>query len=161
MAAATKSSGDASTHVLPPPLEWAQRKDKVWITVTLENCRDPKHELKGNTFYFRGKGGTDNTDHEVTLELYGDIDPEIFFTLIKKDQNASYWPRLTKESKKFHFIKTDFNRWRDEDDSDQEEKEDFNLDEMMNSMGGLNGGADFGAAEEEQDSDDEDLPDLQ
>lgn len=137
----------------------------------MENCKDPKHELKANSFYFRGKGGTDNTDHELTLELYGEIDPEkstcragdrtIFFTLMKKNPSASFWPRLTKESKKFHFVKTDFNRWRDEDDSDQDEKEDFSLDEMMNSMGGLNGGADFGGGEEEQDSDDEDLPDLQ
>lgn len=30
----------------------------------------------------------------------------------------------------FHFIKTDFNRWKDEDDTDDEEKEDFSLDDV-------------------------------
>jgi hypothetical protein len=29
-----------------------------------------------------------------------------------------------------HFLKTDFNRWKDEDDTDDEEREDFNLDEV-------------------------------
>ena len=33
-----------------------------------------------------------------------------------------------------HFLKTDFNRWRDEDDSEEEEKEDFNLDEVCFSL---------------------------
>lgn len=158
--------------ILPPHLEWAQRKDRVWITVILENCKDEKHELKGNTFSFSGTGGTENVLHEVTLELFGEIDPEksmlrkndrlILFTIMKKESSASYWPRLTKEEKKLHFLKTDFNRWKDEDDTDDDDREDFNLDEMMNSMGGLNG-ADLGggAAEEQEDSDDEELPDLQ
>eukprot|EP00745_Piridium_sociabile_P043932 TRINITY_DN90799_c0_g1_i1.p1 TRINITY_DN90799_c0_g1~~TRINITY_DN90799_c0_g1_i1.p1 ORF type:complete len:174 (+),score=42.94 TRINITY_DN90799_c0_g1_i1:46-567(+) len=173
MAASTKNgSGDSSVHA--PPLMWAQRRDKVWITVVLENCKSPTHELKGQTFYFSGKGGTENVTHEVKLELYGEIDPEkskchlsdrqAFFTIMKKDPTASYWPRLTKEQKKLHYLKTDFNRWIDEDESEDEEKEkeDFNLDAMMNSMGGLNGGEFGGPPEgEEEDSDDEDLPDLQ
>ncbi|KAK7109853.1 prostaglandin E synthase 3-like isoform X2 [Littorina saxatilis] len=175
MAASTKSgSGDASA--LHPHLEWAQRRDRVWLTVILENCQNPTYELKEKTFFFKGKGGTENLDHEITLELYGEIDPEkstckktdrqLFFTIMKKDGTASYWPRLTKEQKKLHFLKTDFSRWRDEDDSEEEveEKEDFNLDEMMNSMGGMGGfnGADLGGpAEEQEDSDDEELPDLQ
>ena len=29
-----------------------------------------------------------------------------------------------------HFLKTDFDKWRDEDDSDAEDQEDFNLDEV-------------------------------
>ena len=28
------------------------------------------------------------------------------------------------------FVKTDFNKWKDEDDSDVDEKEDYNLDEV-------------------------------
>lgn len=172
MAASTKNgSGDSSAP--PPPVMWAQRKDKLLVTVSLENCKNPTYDLKDKTFHFKGKGGAQNSDHEVMLELFGDIDPErsgcqhndrqAFFTLVKKDQNASYWPRLTKEHKKFHFLKTDFNKWKDEDDeSDDEEKEEFNLDAMMNSMGGLNSGDLAGAPDgEEEDSDDEDLPDLQ
>ncbi|XP_076466112.1 prostaglandin E synthase 3-like [Babylonia areolata] len=172
MAAPTKNgSGDTSVH--PPPLLWAQRKDKVLVTVVLENCKNPTIDLKDKSFHFGGKGGTQNMDHDVTLELYAEIDPErsqcqkterqIFFTLIKKDPNASFWPRLTKEKNKLHFLKTDFNRWKDEDDTDdEEEREDFNLDEMMSSMGGLNSGDLGGSPDgEEEDSDDEDLPDLQ
>lgn len=29
-----------------------------------------------------------------------------------------------------HYLKTDFEKWRDEDDSDVDENEDFNLDEV-------------------------------
>lgn len=171
MAASTKT-GSGDPGALPPVLEWAQRKDRVWITAVLENCPKPVYELKGNTFYFKGKGGTENLEHEVTLELFGEIDPEksttqsnerhTLFTLMKKDQNGPFWPRLTKDKKKYHFIKTDFNRWQDEDDSSEEMTEDFNLDAAMQSMGGLKGGEfDMGDEEDEKDSDDEDLPDLQ
>jgi len=116
-------------------------------------------------------------DHAVTLELHGEVDDQtstvkgndrkLFITLMKKEEG--FWPRLTKDKMKLHFLKTDFNLWKDEDDTEDEEeapgKEDFNLDAMMSQMGGLNG-AQFGGpegdeGEEEPDSDDEELPDLQ
>lgn len=183
MAASTKTGSGDEKSCLPAPLLWAQRKDKVWITVVLENCKDGAHALTEQTFSFKGTGGTENLKHEVDLTLFGEIVPDkstcqksdrqAFYTLAKKDTDAPYWPRLIKEQKKLHYLKTDFNRWKDEDDSEdegaQEEKEDFNLDAMMNSMGGLNGAGGPGAfmgmggpeAEAEGDSDDEDLPDLQ
>ncbi|XP_076461240.1 prostaglandin E synthase 3-like [Babylonia areolata] len=172
MAAPTKSgSGDLGAS-LPPVLEWAQAKDRVWITVVLENCPSPVCELKEKTFYFKGKGGTENLEHEVTIELFAEIDPEkstrmtnerhTFFTLKKKDCSAPYWPRLTSEKKKVHFIRTDFNKWQDEDDSEQEMTDSFDLKEAMKSMSGLKGGDFKGLPDEdEHDSDDEDLPDLQ
>lgn len=32
-----------------------------------------------------------------------------------------YWERLLKEKTKQHWLKIDFNKWKDEDDSDDEE----------------------------------------
>jgi len=166
------SSSNATVTVAPQVL-WAQRKDKLYLTVKLENCKDPSVDLKSNSLHFKGKGGTGNTDHEFSMEFnkdinvedskYGSNGREILFTLPKTEEAQGFWPRLLKDSKKVHYLKTDFDKWRDEDDSDVDEQEDFNLDQMMQSMGGLQGGpGGMGMnGDEEEDSDDEDLPDLQ
>ena len=46
-------------------------------------------------------------------------DRVIEFALEKKD-SGPYWKRLVKEEKKQHWLKIDFNKWRDEDESDEE-----------------------------------------
>ncbi|BFZ01585.1 hypothetical protein BsWGS_04624 [Bradybaena similaris] len=159
-----------ATHLTPPPVIWAQRKDNILLTIQLENVSNPTITLKDSSLYFHGKGGTGNTDHEVLMEFYKEINPDnskynvtgrgVVLSIAKKEGCKEYWPRLLKDTKKVHYLKTDFEKWRDEDDSDVDDNEDFNLDEMMQSMGGLQGagGADLG---ENEDSDDEDLPDLQ
>ena len=45
----------------------------------------------------------------------------IFIVLEKKEQEAAWWPRLTAEKVKAHWLKTDFNLWKDEDEVDDEE----------------------------------------
>lgn len=170
----------SSTAAPPPPVVWAQRADRLMLTVRLENCNNPVVEFKESSLHFKGKGGTGNKDYEVLMEFNKEIDTEksayasngreIKFKIEKKE--SGWWPRLLKDSKKMHYLKTDFDNWKDEDDSaDEEGGNDFNLDEMMQSMNGMPGagGGDFdpsmmkgmGAGEEESDSDDEDLPDLQ
>ena len=47
-------------------------------------------------------------------------DRVIEFALEKKDGDGPYWKRLVKEEKKQHWLKVDFNKWRDEDESDEE-----------------------------------------
>ncbi|XP_041366617.1 co-chaperone protein daf-41-like [Gigantopelta aegis] len=165
-------SDNATENALPPVVLWAQRKDRVLLTMILENCSNPVIDMTENSLHFKGTGGTENQPHEVTMEFYAAICPEtskyfvggreISFTLKKKNPDASFWPRLLKDQKKVHYIKTDFDRWRDEDDSDADEPaDDFNLEQMMGSMGGL-GGGDTGLDmdKDEEDSDDDDLPDL-
>jgi len=159
-----------ASNLPTPAVVWAQRKDKVFLTIQLENCVNPSVEIKDGSLYFKGKGGTGQTDYEVLMEFNKEIDPEdskyqttgreIIFVLQKKEESTGFWPRLLKDSKKVHYLKTDFSKWRDEDDSDVDEQEAFNLDEMMSSMGGMQGGMP-GMEEDEEDSDDEELPDLQ
>jgi len=159
-----------ATNIPPPAVVWAQRNDRVLLTIKLENCVKPSVEIKDGSLYFKGKGGTAQTDHEVLMEFNKEIAPEnckyettgreIVFTLRKKEDSMGFWPRLLKDSKKAHYLKTDFSKWKDEDDSDVEEQEAFNLDDMMSSMGGMQGGMP-GMEEDEEDSDDEELPDLQ
>ncbi len=40
---------------------------------------------------------------------------------LEKKESGPFWERLLKEKNKFHWLKTDFNKWKDEDESDDEE----------------------------------------
>lgn len=113
---------------LPPPVLWAQRKQGVFLTICVEDCKDPSIEMKEDKVHFKGVGGPDKKEYEMDLDLYENIDPEksshknkgrvIEFEL--KKANESFWPRLTKSTDKKHWIKVDFSRWKDEDDSEDE-----------------------------------------
>lgn len=166
----------------PPPVMWAQRKDILFVTICLEDCKDPIINIEPQMIYFKGIGGTEQKMHEVTINLYEEITPNrtiqnlrgrtLELVLFKKEEGP-YWPRLTKEKTKAHWLKSDFNKWKDEDDSDDEggmEGSSHDLEEMMRQMGGLGGSGDskpnfddldeLGDEGEGMDSDDDDLPDL-
>lgn len=160
--------------ITPPPVMWAQRNNLVFLTICLEDCKEPQIKLETDKVYFHGVGGTDKKVHEVTIEFYKDIDAEksrhftrdrnIEFVLIKKELGP-YWPHLQKDKKKYHWLKVDFNKWKDEEDSEDELGQGDDLEEMMRQMGGLGGAGDgkpsFDDLEGESDSDDEGLPDLE
>ena len=56
----------------------------------------------------------------MTLDFYAEIDPAeakvhhnaraMEMKLQKKDLKEEFWPRLLKENKKYHFLKTDFDK---------------------------------------------------
>lgn len=108
---------------------WAQRSNILFLTICLEDCKDPTLKVEADKVYFKGVGGTDKKAHELTINLYGEIDPEktvqslkgrnIELVLTKKNEGP-FWPRLTKENQKHHWLKSDFNKWVDEDDSEEE-----------------------------------------
>ncbi|KAK3731841.1 hypothetical protein QZH41_020206 [Actinostola sp. cb2023] len=76
------------------------------------------------------RGGHDQKQYELELEFNKEVVPkeskqqvtlrEITFNIKKKDEGP-YWPRLQKDKIKPAFLKTDFNKWKDEDDSDAED----------------------------------------
>lgn len=134
---------------------------------------------------FKGLGLPGNNNYEVTLNFFKKINPDKViqknsgrcyeFIITKADTKAEYWPSLTNDKKKPPYLKVDFNKWKDEG-SDDEEQEAFgdgmggmgNFNDLMSSMGGGAGmglGGDgkpsFDDLEDEQDSDDENIPDLE
>jgi len=158
-----------SDRLLPPPVLWAQRKNLLYVKVQLEDCKNPTIKIEKDSIYYKGKGGTDNKEYEVTLEFLKEIKPEeskfsvkdraTEFVLIKAEDG--FWKRLLKEDTKFHWLKVDFNKWKDEDDSD-DDAEGTDFEEMMRKMGGMNDGGDLNFDEGGAvDSDDEELPDLE
>ena len=62
-------------------------------------------------------------------------------TISKKDKEAEYWPRITKEKVKNSRITVDWNKWVDEDEEDEAPAMGGDFDpSMMNAFGGGAGG---------------------
>ncbi|KAJ8946490.1 hypothetical protein NQ314_008884 [Rhamnusium bicolor] len=166
---------------LPPPVMWAQRSAVVFLTINLEDVKDPEIKFSKDSVYFKGTGGVEKKDYEVTMPLYKEIDPDksksfnrercIEIVLAKANPEEPYWPYLTSDKKKHHWLKCDFNKWHDEDDSGDEGLGGMgggDFEEMMRQMGGLGAGGGGGKpnfddldADEGGDSDDEPIPDLE
>lgn len=156
----------AETTVYPEVL-WAQRssdadpsKNFVYLTITVPDVskEELKLDLKPTGLVFTGTSGTLKRKYHVELEFYGEIDPaeskinhtskNVEMKLQKKDLKEEYWPRLLKESKRVHFLKTDFDKWVDEDEQNEAPEEDFSQFGGMGGAGGAGGmpgmGGDFG-----------------
>lgn len=158
--------------VMKPPVRWAQRKDLIFLTFDVEDIKNSELKFEDNKVYFKGSRNTDKGSYEADMTLYGEINREtsqqrvsgrnIELILMKKE-GGPYWPRLLQEKAKPHWISTDFNKWQDEFDSEDENggTDSMDMDAMMRQMGQL---SDLGGKPNmdlEEDSDDEDMPDLE
>ncbi|KAF4306139.1 p23 chaperone protein wos2 [Botryosphaeria dothidea] len=193
------------SQTLTPEVLWAQRssttdaeRNHVFVTISAPDVPKDKMKLdvQPTKVSFSGHSELKNVDYAVELELYADIVPEeskinhtgknIEMVLRKKELKDEYWPRLLKESKKLHFLKTDFDKWVDEDEQDEAADDDYlqNMGGMpgMGGEGGGFGGIDFsklgggaggmpdlgdlagaaeGAGADEGSDDDDDMPELE
>ncbi|GFU11868.1 uncharacterized protein CG16817 [Nephila pilipes] len=128
-----------------PPVAWAERKNLIYLTVNVTDCKKPDIKLNPDKLYFKGKNG-DGIEYEITLEFLKEInvdtskysvkDRGIDFILMKSE-SGPYWNRLLKENKKYHWLKIDFAKWKDEDDSDIDLNDESDFEEMMKQMSGL------------------------
>lgn len=101
-----------------------------------------KLDIKDQSITFSGRSDSLKRTYNLTLDLYGVVDPEqsktshtgknIGVKLQKKELTEEYWPRLTKEKLRSHYLKTDFDRWVDEDEQEEAAEEDFS---KMGDMG--------------------------
>ena len=123
-----------------PTLKWAQRKDKLYITINVVHSKKPKIEINGKKIKYEGTDGTKN--YSFDIELYDEIDKEnskytldtrnIFLNL-KKKKEGEYWPRLTLNKIKYHWIEIDWNYFVDEDEEEDAKEPNFegkNLEEI-------------------------------
>lgn len=188
-----------------PEVLWAQRSNKtdaaknfIYLTISVPDVQAPKLklDLKPTSLTFAGHSDSLKRDYHLELEFYGEIDTQeskinhtaknIELVLRKKELKEEFWPRLLKDAKKVHFLKTDFDKWVDEDEQDEAPEDDLgNMGGMggmpgmgdMSSMMGGGAGGDFGGidfsklggagmggdaeGEEEEDDDDEEMPELE
>ncbi|KAI2463208.1 HSP20-like chaperone [Annulohypoxylon bovei var. microspora] len=190
-----------------PEVLWAQRssntdpeKNFIYLTISVPDIpkENLKLDLQPTSLTFTGHSDTLKRTYHLELTFYAEIDPaeskthhtarNVELKLRKKELNDEYWPRLLKESKKVQFLKTDFDKWVDEDEQNEAPEDDFSqfggggMPGGMGGMGGMPGmgpgGGDFsgidfsklgggdmppmGGEEEEEDSDDDgDMPALE
>lgn len=62
---------------LVPSVIWAQRSDRLYLTIQVEDCKDQVINLEPEKLYFKGKGGVEGKDYEITLEFFKDINPKV------------------------------------------------------------------------------------
>ncbi|KAL4795841.1 HSP20-like chaperone [Aspergillus venezuelensis] len=180
------------THT--PEVTWAQRSsatepERNYLYVNIKAADVPRSDAKLDitaknvTFSGPSKKGV---TYSVSLDLYGEIDPEnskvnhsdreVELVLRKKELKEEFWPRLLEEAKKFHFLKTDFDKWVDEDEQDEAPEEDYgnnfggfdpsdqgglgNIDfSKLGGLTGAGGAGDLGA--EGEDDDEDEIPELE
>lgn len=144
---------------ITPTVLWAQRssaddetKNVIYLTIEAVDPSNTKLDLTSTQLTLTAdapQGGKYN----LKIDFFEEISPEnshkntdngshIYLVLRKKTAKEEYWPRLTKEKLKYHYIKTDFDKWVDEDEQDEvaeDEGNDMaNMANMMN-MGGAGG----------------------
>ncbi|KAL9252605.1 Co-chaperone protein p23-1-like protein [Drosera capensis] len=140
------SSSSSSRH---PSLKWAQRSDKLFITIELPDATDVKVQLEPQG-KFTFSASKDGVPYELDVELLDKINVEeskynvglrsIVYSIKKAEDK--WWGRLLKpEWKPPAFLKVDWDKWVDED----EESGVPEVDDMDFSKFGMGGGpGDFG-----------------
>lgn len=120
------------------------KNTKIDLTATHLNIESDSDETKGH--------------YKLNLEFFKEIDPEkshyhtsgnsIYFVIRKKEKQEEFWPRITKDKLKYHYIKTDFDKWVDEDEQEEKAAEDdlgaggpgdFDMSQLAGAAGGAGG----------------------
>ncbi|KAL7127828.1 hypothetical protein ABFS83_14G277200 [Erythranthe nasuta] len=154
-----------------PLVKWAQRADKLFVTVELPDAKNVKLNLDPEgKFFFSATSGVDNVPYEIDIDLYDKVvvdESKASFTsrhicyLVKKAE-SKWWSRLLKQGGKPPvFLKVDWDKWVDEDEQDEKSAGDTGFGDFDFSKLNIGGAGDFdaGAAEGdggyESDTDDE------
>ncbi|XP_011621931.1 uncharacterized protein Os08g0359500 isoform X2 [Amborella trichopoda] len=139
-----------------PEVKWAQRLDKVYITVSLPDAKNVKTNLDPEgIFTFSANAGTDGNPYELKLDLFGKVNAEEskinvgvrnIFCIVEKAEEG-WWKKLLRGDEKTpHYLKVDWDKWVDEDEDDTAVAPDMDFGGMdfskfggMGGMGGMEG----------------------
>lgn len=107
-----------------PQVLWAQQSDRLFLTIDLQDSKDPQIKLnndsekKCGTVFFDGAAkstatGPELHEYKLDLELFGEVDPDeskisrkdrsVVLVIAKKEQG--HWDRLLKTSARMPNIK--------------------------------------------------------
>ncbi|SMN18859.1 similar to Saccharomyces cerevisiae YKL117W SBA1 Co-chaperone that binds to and regulates Hsp90 family chaperones [Maudiozyma saulgeensis] len=149
--------------VLVPEVKWAQRSDEkdeeknyLLITIGITDCSEPVLKIEPTYFELtansKGHVGNETANkYKLHIDFFKEIIPDktlhkiangqhYFLKIYKKDLGLEYWPRLTKEKVKYQYIKTDFDKWVDEDEQDEVDADNNGIDFSGANMGAGMGG---------------------
>ena len=111
---------------------WAQSNSDITLRVDLKDVKDPDITIEEEEIEFScvGVGSQGQQKYEFLLEFYLPVDRdsaactvydrEILIRIKKKDED--WWPRLLYEQKKLPWLKIDFDRIKNESDSEEEKE---------------------------------------
>lgn len=152
----------------PPSVSWAQRSSRVFLTFNVE-CEKPDINIEKKTVSFKGTCAPENKLHEVIISLYAEVDPDrssfrnkgrlIEVYLTKDKSEEPFWPSLTNDKKKHHWLKVDFERWQDEDDEGSTADDFDDMNDLFANKMEISDGA--GDKDDSSSSEGEDLPYVQ
>ena len=127
---------DSSLTKKTPTVLWAQRADKLFITLNIQDATNGKLNATENSFHYTCQSESEKAAFEVDLVFYNDIDSAnitqhcsgrcVEFVIPKANKEESYWPRLLKSAVKPSYVQTDFNKWKDEDEEDEDSVDPMN-----------------------------------
>ncbi len=62
-------------HPLLPTIKWAQRKDKLYVTVEIRDIKNEKIDLKPTGLSFLGE--SDEKQYEFSIEFFDEVDVNV------------------------------------------------------------------------------------
>lgn len=169
----------SSTSVVhTPPLVWAPRADRIYVSVEIPDATNVKVALQDEGRLKLSATSGDQINFELDLELFAEISTEkskwkvtgrAIDLNIERKESGEFWPRLTKSNLKNRNIGMDWSRWIDEDDEDDqydwhqsggEANEAMNMEDFyLPPQEGAEEAAEF-QGEEDEDEQPADLSDL-
>ncbi|KAL3507135.1 hypothetical protein ACH5RR_032517 [Cinchona calisaya] len=114
-----------------PEVLWAQRSDKVYLTIALPDAKDVSIKCEIDGLFTFSAVGVHDQSFSFSLQLYANIIPEGCKTKIGlrnilcsvQKEKKGWWKRLLKSDEKpAPYLKVDWNKWCDED---EEESSDY------------------------------------
>jgi len=114
---------------LTPQFKWAERTDKVYLTVEVPDVTDTVVELTDEGHLsFKGLGGSEKKEYALEVQLFKGIKKDdskwaasgrnLVFVLAKAEDG--YWERLLPTGVKMNNCKADWDLWKDEDEEQTE-----------------------------------------
>jgi cytosolic prostaglandin-E synthase len=117
----------SSSDSLHPNVLWAQDKKNLFLTFEVFEPKNENVEINEKTINFYAEN--DQGKYALNLELYSSVNPQESKTtrtdrsisvILAKPADSEWWPRLLSVKQKPNFLRTDFAKWREENESDNE-----------------------------------------
>jgi prostaglandin-E synthase len=157
-----------------PNVLYAQDKKNIFLTIDLQDIQE-KHNIKTTDQTIQFDAEKEGIHYGFQIDLFDKVKQDswcfhptnrhIEIIVAKENSEAAFWPRLNKTGK-LSFVKTDFSKWKDEDEDEEEMpanatnfQDQMNEQMMMQMLSQQNSMNNGGAMNfEEVDSDDEEEP---
>jgi len=69
--------GRAKMSPPPPLVKWAQREELVFLTICLEDCKDPIIDINEDNLRFEAVGGSEKKSYSFRIKLFKAINKEV------------------------------------------------------------------------------------